>query len=106
MILGRNLRDVTYGLCLDRPVQHCKICHRIVNRRDETVALASECLDEAWRFGRVTQRRPESLDGGVEAVLEIHERLGWPEPLLQLLTIDYFAGTLDECCQQFDRLAI
>jgi hypothetical protein len=39
-------------------------------------------------------------------VLEVDEGVGRPEPLLQLLTCDYFAGMLKEHRQHIHRLAI
>jgi hypothetical protein len=78
----------------------------MVQRSNEAVTLASERLDKARFVGRVAQGRPKSFNRSIQAVFEVHIRVGRPEPFLQFLTCDYFTGMLDEQLQHIDRLAI
>jgi len=45
------------------------------------------------------------IDAGVEAVVEIHERIGGPELRAQLVARDHFAGALQQGLQHLERLA-
>ena len=50
-----------------------------LDRRNEAVPAAGKRLDEPWSVGDIAQGRPQPLDRGIQAVLEINEsvaRLG------------------------------
>ena len=56
---------------------------RCFHRRDEAVAAAGNRLDVPWRLGVVPKRGPHLLDGAIEALLDIDEDVGAPEPIWQ-----------------------
>jgi hypothetical protein len=72
----------------------------------KTVSAASECFNEAGIFGGITEGVAQALDGGVQAVVEIHEGVGRPEPAPQLFPGKNFTGTLEEHGQDLERLLL
>ena len=77
-----------------------------VHGSDKAISAPRQSLDEARTLGVVIQRRPQSLHGIVEALLEVHERVGGPQFLLQLFSADDLAGTLQQHGQDLHRLAL
>ena len=74
------------------------------DRGDESIALARQRLDELRMVGRITQRLAQVIHRLVQAVIEIHERAGGPQPARQFFTRDQFARLLEERQQQLQRL--
>jgi hypothetical protein len=64
----------------------------VVDGSDETVATAGESFDETGIVSGITESVPKTLDGGVEAMLEVDEGVGRPELALQLFPGDELAG--------------
>ena len=75
-------------------------------RSDKPIPAAGESLDKPRRIRRITQSCPEPLDGCIEAVLEIYERVGLPKPLLQFLARNDLARMLHQQCQNVNGLAL
>ena len=73
---------------------------RCADRCDESIAPLRDCLDVAGLFGRVTQRIAQAFDGCVQAVLEIDEGFGTPQPFAQVLAGNNNAGSLQEYLEQ------
>src|SRR6185295_3990311 len=67
-----------------------------VHRPDEAIAVTWQCFDEMRALGVVIQRRPQPLHSVVEALLEVHKSVGWPELLLQFFPGDRLARVLEE----------
>jgi hypothetical protein len=72
----------------------------------KTVAAASESLNKAGIFSGITDGVAQTLDGGVQAVVEIHKGVSWPEPAAQLFPGNDFTGTLEEQSQDLERLLL
>ena len=75
-----------------------------IHRGDETIAAARHRLDIARRIGGVAQRVAQPLHDCVQAVLEVDEGVGGPEPLPQLVAGHQLAGPLDQGQQHVQRL--
>ena len=58
------------------------------------------------RFGGVAQRFPQPLYSVIDAVVEIHEGVGTPYPLTQLLARHYFARLFQQDLQDLKRLLL
>src|SRR5581483_6970358 len=87
-VVTRNRGRLSYRRAL-----YCRILslgRRLIpgNRRNETVALFGQGLNEPWCFGGVAQRLTQAIDGIVKTVVEVNERIGWPKLLVDLLTRD------------------
>jgi hypothetical protein len=61
-------------------------------------------LDESRILGRVTKRVAESVDRGVQPVIEVHERIGRPQLLAQQFSGDERPWMIQEILQQIVRL--
>src|SRR5260370_27745255 len=48
----------------------------------------------------------KSFDGSVQPVLELHERITWPEPVSELISTDQVPRTLEQDGQNVQRLAL
>jgi len=60
-----------------------------------------------WRtLSVVIQSRPQPLHGIVQALLEVHEGLSWPELLLQFFSGDGLARVLEEHGKNIHRLTL
>jgi hypothetical protein len=46
----------------------------------------------------------QSLDGGIETVIEVHERICWPELAAQFLSSNQFSRSFKQRSQQLKRL--
>jgi hypothetical protein len=75
------------------PVSRC--CRRPVPELAQAYPAAGQGLDKARIFRRITQRLTDLVDGGVQVVIDINERVR-PQPLLQLLPRDNGAGLLQQ----------
>jgi hypothetical protein len=71
---------------------------------DESVAAAGQRLDEPRHIGRVPERIAQPANRGIQAVLEIDERVFPPEALSQLLTGDQVAGMIQQRLENLKRL--
>jgi hypothetical protein len=65
-------------------------------RTDEAISVARDRLDEVRRVGRISQRVAQPLDGSVQAVLEVDERVVAPEATPEILAGDDLAGRLEQ----------
>src|SRR6266849_657317 len=68
----------------------------LFNSADEPVAALGKRLDESRLLVVVTERLAQLLNGGVEAVIEIHKSVRGPEPFLKFFPPDDFTRTLQE----------
>jgi hypothetical protein len=66
------------------------------HRSDESVAASGQGLHEPRHIGRVPERVAQPANRGIQAVLEIDERLGRPESLPQLVARHELAGTIEK----------
>jgi len=66
------------------------------NFGQEAVAAAGDGFDEAWVVSRVAESLANLVDGFIEAVIEVDERIGGPEAPLQFLPGDDLAAVLEE----------
>src|SRR6266852_938361 len=66
-------------------------CRDLFHGGDEAVAYAGNRFDVPGVLGRVTESLAKFLDGTIQTVLEIHECVRGPEPLLQILPGNDFA---------------
>jgi hypothetical protein len=73
--------------------------------RDETVASPRERFDVTRTLRRVAESFTQFVHGGIKAVIEIHERICWPEPSAQFLSRDKFAWPAEQASQNLKRLA-
>ena len=63
-------------------------------------------LDIAWAIGRVSQRRSQLGHGLVQAAIEIHKRVGWPELFSQLFAGHHFSGMFQKEGEYLKRLLL
>jgi hypothetical protein len=66
--------------------------------------VARQGLDELRILRRISQGLAQFLDGMVQAVVELDEGVGGPEPGSQVFSRDNFARTLDQCAEYFEGL--
>jgi hypothetical protein len=57
-------------------------------------------------LGRILQCGSELRDGDVDRVIEVAKALGWPDPSLELLALNYFPCSLQEYSQYLERLVL
>ena len=69
---------------------------RIEDRRDETIALASDGLYEARLFGIIPQDLADLADGAIDAVVGVKRDPGAPNALNDLLAGNDFVPLLDK----------
>ena len=74
------------------------------NRNDEPIAAAGQRLDESRHVRRVPKRISQAANRGIQAALEIDERLCRPQTLSQLLAGDEVAWTIQQCPENLKRL--
>src|SRR5207244_3615054 len=63
-----------------------------LDRCKKAVAATSQGFDETGVFCRVAQGVAETLDGGVETVVEIDKGVGWPQAGAEVFACDDLAG--------------
>src|ERR1700760_3456835 len=63
---------------------------------EKAVASASDGFDKAGTGRRVSERLTDLVDRFIEAMVEVHERVGGPECLVQGLASDNLAAVLDQ----------
>src|SRR5205814_8887156 len=71
---------------------------------DEAIAAAADGFDIPGRLRRIADRRPQLVDGIVQSVVEVDERIGGPEPEPQRLARDHLARPFEQRNQQLKRL--
>ena len=62
----------------------------------EPIPATRDGLDPARIVGGIRQRRSESIDRRVQALLELNERIVGPQPLAQFVPGDHFSRPLDQ----------
>jgi hypothetical protein len=72
---------------------------------DEAIAAPRQSLDEARRFSGVFQGLAQALDCGIDAVLEVDDRLAGPELPADFFAAHQLAWSLDQQGQDPQRLA-
>src|SRR5207253_6392605 len=72
---------------------------------NEPIAALRQRLDEARVFGRIAQSLTEPVDGGIEAVIEVDERVSRPQTLPQLVASDDIAAALEQQDEDVERAA-
>jgi hypothetical protein len=77
-----------------------------IDSADEPVSAPIERLDEPWTIGIVAKRRSQTLDRGVQPMLEVDERTVRPEPAPQLVARQDFARLLEQHGEHFERLIL
>jgi hypothetical protein len=70
-----------------------------VDRSDEAVPSSSDCLNEDGLFRRFAQRNAQPLDGGIQAVIEVDERVRRPELIAQFFSGYHISRSLQQRCQ-------
>jgi hypothetical protein len=73
---------------------------------NKPIATSSNRLDVFRAFRGIIQSFAEAGNGAVEAVVKVHEGLGRPKLLTQLLACDGFAGALEQHGQNLKWLLL
>jgi hypothetical protein len=76
------------------------------NRSNEAVAAAGESLYEAGVVGGIAEGVSKSFDGSIQPVVKVDEGVDRPEPSPQFLSMDNFSGSLQQHCQELERLVL
>jgi hypothetical protein len=66
------------------------------DRGDEPISVPRQSFDKPGIIGRIIEGFPKPHDGGVETVIEIHERVFGPEPLSQFFPGDDLAPPFEQ----------
>jgi len=72
---------------------------------DKPVPSARHGLDIARFSGRFSERFPQLVYGGIQAVFELHERLGRPELSAYFFSQNHFARVFQQEVENFGGLA-
>jgi hypothetical protein len=73
---------------------------------DEPITPPRQSLNEFRLLRRVIQRLAQPIDGVVEPVIKIHERIIRPQLIPKLFSGDYFARTFDQQSQDLKWLVL
>ena len=73
---------------------------------NETITAFGKGFDEARLVRFVVQGLAQFLDGCIEAMVEIHERVFGPKPLAKLFSRDHLAGLLQQYGQYLEWLLL
>ncbi len=73
---------------------------------EKAVAATRDSFDEARIFGGITQCAAQALDGGIQAVVEVHEGVRRPQLAAQLFPGDHLTGPFEKECQELERLVL
>jgi len=73
---------------------------------DESIPAPRESFDESGRLGGVAQGVTEPSDRGVQALLEIDERVACPEARAQFLTSDQHPRPFEQGLENLQRLVL
>src|SRR6267378_4322373 len=77
-----------------------------IYRRDKAVSAAGESLDEA-RIGRgIAERLANLVYGGIQAVIEIDERIGGPDFLPQVVACNHASGIFQQNAEDLKGLLL
>ncbi len=76
-----------------------------LNGSDEAVSSPRQSFHKTRALGRVSQYLADLLDGGVDAVLEVYESVGRPEPFLNLFSGDHLSRAFEKHRQDLKWLA-
>jgi hypothetical protein len=74
----------------------CVWSEATVDRSNEAISSASECLNEDGPVGRFAQRIAQPLDGSIQAMIEIDESVHRPELAAQFLSGNHFSRSLKQ----------
>ena len=77
-----------------------------VHLRDEAITSTRERLNKSGVFSGIMQSLPKSFDGGVQTVLEVYERIAWPELVFELFSSDQFPRLLEQHGKNLNRLPL
>src|SRR5260370_12417536 len=77
-----------------------------IHRCHEPIAPARHGLDKPWIFGCVPQRLAQSLNGGIQSMLEVYEGAFWPEFLMELFACDHLARLFQQHDQDLKGLVL
>ena len=77
---------------------------RQLDRNQEPVTPSRHSLDKTGRICRIAQGRAELHDGGVDAAIELHDRVVRPEPFSDLLPRNHLAFAKKEHLQNLELL--
>lgn len=80
--------------------------HGRLHGADETIAAAWDGFDVTRSVGVVTQHATEFLDGGVEGVVEIDERVLGPDALAKLFASNQYSRFFEKRRQYLERLTL
>src|ERR1039458_6445630 len=74
--------------------------------RDKAIAAAGNGFDEARFRDGIVENLANLVDGGAQAVIEVHKRVGGPKLLAYLLACYQLARTIEEHDQQLEGLGL
>src|ERR1039457_4956524 len=74
--------------------------------RSPNSSSARNGLDKAWLCGGIIENLANFVDGGAQAVIEVHKRIGGPKLLTNLFSGDELARSLQEQGEQLERLRL
>ena len=77
---------------------------RLIDRREETVAVSGNRLDVPRTIGGIPQRRPQLGHSLVQAAVEIHESVSRPKLFAQLFTGHHFSRVFQQEGENLERL--
>src|SRR5215472_10245282 len=77
-----------------------------LNRSNEAIAPPGKCLHKSGIFSRIPQSLSQPIHSAIQALVEIHKRIGGPELLLQFLSCDHSSRVLDQDGEYLERLAL
>src|SRR6187200_2953714 len=73
---------------------------------EETVPPPRDGLHESWARRRITERRPNPVDGFVHTVVEIDEGVGGPQAVTKLFPRNDVARAFEQHRQNLKRLLL
>jgi hypothetical protein len=88
-----------------RRTGHIRACRlERLDTPDEPVASPRKCFDELGRLGGIAERLTRFFDCRVQAVFEIDESVGLPQPLAQIVTRNDFARPFEQGDDDLSRV--
>ena len=72
----------------------------------EAIAAARQSFDELRMIGGIAKRFANLIDGGIEAIVEIHEGVGGPQFPPQIVAGDDLAGNFQQFGENLKRLIL
>src|SRR5262249_51643677 len=84
--------------------QRCILRFHDGHRRNEAIAAARQGFYVNRPLRGVSKRLPQFVNGLVETVLEVAEGFVGPQALLNLFASDHLPSTLEEHCEDIERM--